>query len=441
MKTTIQVPSEKRPEKPKSRFRLELALHNNRVIITDARDKGRYVNYVISCYLEGKRKQVRRATLAAAKREANRILTKLAQNEPDVFSLTSTDRLIYLRACGLLADSGVPLDVAVGEYVRAVTRLKGLGTIAEAVNLYVKHHSGFQNSVLVSKAVEELLKTRRGDGSSPVHTDDLECRLGVFSKAFACPICEVRDSDIHDFLVNLKFEPRTKNNYRTSISNLFSFARLKKYVPEGYDPLQFVPEFKEPEKPVDILVVPDLQRLLEKVRPGFLAYLVIAAFAGLRQSEIQRLRWHNISKDYIRVPPGQYRVKSTRLVPIQPNLKAWLAFCPKEEPMVVPFKNPTNQLVDLFEKAGVELKHNCLRHSFGTYRVAATQNIHQTALEMGNSPAMIRKHYMEVVPKEEGEAWFAIMPTVPEEVVEFPGEPLNPEPVSSPVRLGSALSS
>jgi len=95
MKKTIQVPSEKRPEKHKSRFRLELSFHNNRVIMTDARDKGRYVNYVISYYLEGKRKQVRRATLAAAKREANLILTKLAQNEPDVRSLTGTDRLLY----------------------------------------------------------------------------------------------------------------------------------------------------------------------------------------------------------------------------------------------------------------------------------------------------------------------------------------------------------
>jgi integrase len=91
--------------------------------------------------------------------------------------------------------------------------------------------------------------------------------------------------------MNLKFAPRTKNNYRMAISNLFGFARLKKYVAQNYDPLQFVPVFKEPYKPVDILSVTDLRRLLDHVRPDFLAYLTIAAFAGLRQSEIQRLRW------------------------------------------------------------------------------------------------------------------------------------------------------
>jgi integrase len=150
--------------------------------------------------------------------------------------------------------------------------------------------------------------------------------------------------------------------------------------------------------------------------------LAIAAFAGLRQSEIQRLCWEHITKDYIRVPPGEYRVKSTRLVPILPNLRSWLATCTKDGAMVVPFKNPTNQLVPLFEKAGVELKHNCLRHSFGSYRVAATQNIAQTSHEMGNTPSMISQHYLEVVPKEEGQAWFSLVPPAPEKVIEFPHE-------------------
>jgi len=429
MKRKSEMPPEQKGEKPKSRFRLELTRHNQRVVITDSIDKGRYVSYVISYYIGGNRKQVRRATLSDAKREANLVLTKLAQGEPDVLALTSTDRLIYLRACEALSKSKVPLDVAVGEYAYAQKLLNGVGTLTDAVRLFVKQHAGFQSRVLVSQAVGELLKTRRSDGSSPVHVDDLECRLGVFAKAFSCPICEVRDTDILDFLLNLKLEPRTKNNYRTAISNLFSFARLRKYVPQDHDPLQFVPEFKEPAKPVDILTVKDLRRLLENVRPDFTGYLTIAAFAGLRQSEIQRLRWDHISESYIRVPPGQYRVKSTRLVPLLPNLKSWLATCPKEGKKVVPFKNPTNQLAALSEKSGVVLKHNCLRHSFGTYRVAATQNIAQTSLEMGNTPAMIRQHYLEVVPKEAGEAWFCLIPPAPEKLIQFPE--LAPAPLAA----------
>jgi len=64
-------------------------------------------------YIEGTRKQLRRATLTSANREASLILTNLAKGEPDVLALTSTDRLIYLRACDALATTRVPLDVAV----------------------------------------------------------------------------------------------------------------------------------------------------------------------------------------------------------------------------------------------------------------------------------------------------------------------------------------
>jgi hypothetical protein len=55
-------------------------------------------------------------------------------------------------------------------------------------------------------------------------------------------------------------------------------------------------------------------------------------------------------------------------------------------------------------------KHNGLRHSFISYRVAQTQNVPQVALEAGNSPQMIFQHYRELVRPAEAERWFAIVP-------------------------------
>ena len=40
-------------------------------------------------------------------------------------------------------------------------------------------------------------------------------------------------------------------------------------------------------------------------------------------------------------------------------------------------------------KAGFVWKHNALRHSFISYRVAQTQNVAQVALEAGNSPRVV----------------------------------------------------
>ena len=45
------------------------------------------------------------------------------------------------------------------------------------------------------------------------------------------------------------------------------------------------------------------------------------------------------------------------------------------------------------KEAGVEWKHNALRHSFISYRVADIKNVDEVALEAGNSPDIIFQHY------------------------------------------------
>jgi hypothetical protein len=52
------------------------------------------------------------------------------------------------------------------------------------------------------------------------------------------------------------------------------------------------------------------------------------------------------------------------------------------------------------EAAGVNWKHNALRHSFITYRIAEVKNVDKVALESGNSPDIIFQHYRELVSRE-----------------------------------------
>jgi hypothetical protein len=53
-------------------------------------------------------------------------------------------------------------------------------------------------------------------------------------------------------------------------------------------------------------------------------------------------------------------------------------------------------------------KQNPLPHSFISYRLATIQNRAQVALEAGNSPQMIFRHYRELVRPVEAEKWFGI---------------------------------
>ena len=50
------------------------------------------------------------------------------------------------------------------------------------------------------------------------------------------------------------------------------------------------------------------------------------------------------------------------------------------------------------------------RHSFCTYRAAATKKVPQTALEAGDSVATIFSHYRSLATEAEGKSWFAIVP-------------------------------
>ncbi len=51
-----------------------------------------------------------------------------------------------------------------------------------------------------------------------------------------------------------------------------------------------------------------------------------------------------------------------------------------------------------------------LRHSFISYRIAIVQSADQVALEAGNSPSIIFKHYRELTTPEVAEKWFSILP-------------------------------
>jgi hypothetical protein len=53
-----------------------------------------------------------------------------------------------------------------------------------------------------------------------------------------------------------------------------------------------------------------------------------------------------------------------------------------------------------------EWPSNALRHSFGSYHLAQFKDAAALALQMGNSPAMIFRHYRELVrPKDAAEYW------------------------------------
>ena len=68
----------------------------------------------------------------------------------------------------------------------------------------------------------------------------------------------------------------------------------------------------------------------------------------------------------------------------------------------------------------VKWKANALRHSYASYRFAQTGDAGRVAGELGNSAAVVHRHYRELVKPADAERWFAVKPEGPANVLALP---------------------
>jgi integrase len=404
-----------------------IAIKGGLVMIYRTPNKG-YDAYTISYFLGQKRVRRKFAVLNEAIQEAKAAADKVKTGEVKALSLTNSDADAYVRAIELLKATKMPLEVAALHFSEAV-KILGSDLVIEAAKFYAKRHPQTVQSKSVSDVYNELLDAKAKDGLSDEYLRDLRYRLGRFSKAFVTPISNVAAADINYFLRMLEVGPRGRNNYRTSILTLFSFAESSGCLPKGHLDVKDVSRAKEPHSAIEIFSAHELKKLLnaarldpEELAPGWnvryaatqglLPLLALAAFAGLRTAEIQRQLWTdiNLERGFIRVTAAKGNTAQKRLVPISDNLKQWLTLCWRNEGTCCDYAKLASALARLAERADVKWKRNALRHSFISYRVALTQDIPQVSLEAGNSVQVINKHYRELVTAEEAKAWFAITP-------------------------------
>ena len=90
-----------------------------------------------------------------------------------------------------------------------------------------------------------------------------------------------------------------------------------------------------------------------------------------------------------------------RIVPIPPNLKAWLLPHARKEGWVCPhYSHDSTLLIEFskaFKKTGVVSVHNGFRHSYASHRLAVVKSADQVALEMNTSPRKLFQNYRELV--------------------------------------------
>jgi integrase len=365
------------------------------------------------------------STLAKAELFAGTKVNSLSRGEAEIIQLTGEDRLTFVRARNALAEFNLSFDTIAFEYRDAKRITKGI-SLVDAAQYYAQHKLRDLPNKTVSEVLAEMLKAKRDEGLSERYLQDLESRGGKFVAAFQCSVASVQMNKIKDWLQGLPVANRTRNNFRLAVQTLFSFAKSQKYLPSDWREFESIPVWKNKKEEVEIFTPDEMATLLSVANGNLIPFLAIGAFAGLRSAEICRLNWSkvNLETSYITVDASIAKTNSRRLVPIPPNLNAWLKPYAKPQGLVVELDNVSNAIHRLIEatrptdpknpksklKPDVEWRHNALRHSFCSYRLAQIKNAAEVALEAGNSPQMIFQHYRELVTPSDAEKWFSIFP-------------------------------
>jgi integrase len=370
------------------------------------------------------------ATLKDAKTYCEQIRDELEANGATAFDLTDVQRLDAKSALAVLG-------------IRC--------TMADAARFWAKYHPDqggvtFNDTLARYRAWMEAQRMRPATMKGLWRLDRVARELGKAS------IISITTDDLTRWLDGRGFTPSNRNNYRRRLSALFAYAVNQGII--DHNPVERVHVVKVEAKPVIFWSADHVAKLLsttDALYPKLVPMFAIMAFAGVRPGEAEALRWEsiNIKELIIRIEGTTSKTRSARVVPMPENLALWLTkyrgkagpIAPKAQTLrrwrhrmaaAVVLGDVPERLVKRKGMKGTAIRdaklswahliaeakqttpelwpEDVLRHSYATHWLPAYKDEGALALYMGNSPAVIHKHYRGLVTEAEASAFWKIEP-------------------------------
>jgi integrase len=388
-----------------------------RAMIYKGENRGRTLYYVV-WWIGPKRYRLARAKLQDAYELAKEKAGAIHKGQQDVAKMKSSDLHTFAAADRVAKELKMPLLDIVNAYKAAQTALRGKGSLVDAAREYAQRHDAKPARYTVAEATKALVASMRENRLNDNYVNQVEKTLEKFAADFTTQIANVRAADVQRWIRKQGGVERSQNNLRSRLVMLGNYARdTLKALPKGEaTEFSLVKEMDEPDTEVEIFPADHMKKVLaaaaEADNEEAVLWYAFGGFAGLRPTEAMRLQWEDveIGRNNIRVRARTSKVKAKRRPPILPALLAWIGDYVKTSGPV--FTHNASERAQYFARQlKCPIPFDGLRHSYGTFRVAATQDANATVREMGTSLKMLEDHYDRVATKAEGEAWFAIMPT------------------------------
>ena len=319
---------------------------------------------------------------------------------------------------------------------RAAEILSGTGkTLLDAARFLRDHLLRAEGGRPLADAVADFLKAKKAERLSDRYLASLRHRTTRFTVGMpdTATTANITTAEIDDFLTKLELAPGTANTFRRDIRTFFEWATARGL--SSSNPAAKATTFKNPPGKIGILTPEDAAVLLRACHPSILPGVVIGMFCGLRQAEIARLDWRavDLASGILTVGAEIAKTSSRRTMEIPDNARAWLASYATASGAVWPASEEARNLwnlarieagfgpffstraaVNALQEGRDDLRpwpDNALRHSAISYRLALTRDLPRVATEAGNSPAIVQRHYAELVKPDAAKKFFGILPT------------------------------
>lgn len=307
-------------------------------------------------------------------------------------------------------------------------KLNAAGISDSEIAEFLRWKASRKKQITIPELKERFVKSKEGKGKSGYHITRIKNDLTKFAGRFTGYLADLDSAEVEEYLNSIgddevKIGPRRWNNILESIVALHRYARTQQLLPAEKTPVELIEKRKAT---VTILTYTpkEIRALLAVVEPEWVPYIAIGAFAGIRPQELLPMKesgktvmltWEDIlwDKDKINVPREASKTKQRRFAPLLPNLKKWLDPYRGLTGRIAPVGRVSKVNAEWKRLSGVDWRPDALRHSFASYRLPIIKNMHQLSLEMGNSPAMIFRHYLDLKHDAEAKDYFSSVPKVP----------------------------
>jgi integrase len=374
--------------------------------------------------VNGERRPKTFTTLAKAEADALSILKEIyAKGEPKIH-LTDDEKRDWHAAVAVLKQAGIrsSLETVCRSYADLSKIVGGASLLTDVARKYAASRGKAVVPVKLTVLREAYVSALKKKNCSVRHVNAQRSHTGQF----VAHAGENTKSDritrelLQDFVdAKKKADPRTKKNLLDAVKAMMAFGQSNRQVPLEWEEADHVVLPTVKAKKIRVFTPEELTRLFAAAPQDFRPILALAAFAGIRSSEIECLDWKHIrlaekeAKDRLIVMDVDVTEESgKRFIPIGETLWKWLAPGFKSHGNVWRGSHDdfyrTQQTIA--KTAGIRWKNNALRHTAISAQVAITRDVPEVAFHSGNSVDVIKRHYLDLMTPSTAEAWFAVNP-------------------------------